>query len=160
MKVNVFRIDERLIHGQIVTTWIENAHASRIVIADDKAAKDEFQQSLLKMTTPSSVKLEILSLEDTVNRIKNDNTDENVLLIAKSPESVLKLFDLGLEFTKVNVGNIGMKKGKKSLLPYIWVDENDVKALRTLLSRNIELEARSVPTDKSQNVETLLKKFK
>ncbi|WP_066496735.1 PTS system mannose/fructose/N-acetylgalactosamine-transporter subunit IIB [Abyssisolibacter fermentans] len=159
MKINLIRIDERLIHGQIVTTWIENAHASKIIVADDKAAADEFQQSLLKMTTPSGVQLEILSLEDTVNKIKNDESDVNVLMIAKSPESILRLLDLGFEFSKVNVGNIGMKKGKKSLLPYIWVDENDVKALKTLLDRGIELEARSIPTDKSQKVSSLLEKY-
>lgn len=159
MKLSVIRIDERLIHGQIVTTWIENAHASMIIVADDKAATDEFQQSLLKMSTPSSVQLEILSLEDTVNRIKNEDSDVNTLLIAKSPESVIRLLDLGLEFSKVNVGNIGMKKGKKSLLPYIWVDEKDVNAFKTLLDKGIELEARSVPTDKSQKVSSLLKKY-
>lgn len=60
MEVSVFRIDDRLIHGQVITAWIAYADAKSIVVADDKAAKDEFTQSLLKMATPDSIQLKIL----------------------------------------------------------------------------------------------------
>ena len=47
MKISVFRIDDRLIHGQVITAWIAYADAKTIIVADDKAAGDEFTQSLL-----------------------------------------------------------------------------------------------------------------
>ena len=72
MEVSVFRIDDRLIHGQVITAWIAYADAKSIVVADDKAAKDEFTQSLLKMATPDSIQLKILSVEDAITYLKGD----------------------------------------------------------------------------------------
>ena len=66
MNINVFRIDDRLIHGQIVTKWIKDASAKMIMVVDDKAAGDKTQQMILKFAVPSGIKLEILSKEDAV----------------------------------------------------------------------------------------------
>lgn len=64
MNITVFRIDDRLIHGQIVTAWLHYADAKQIVVADDKAANDTFSQSLLKMATPKGVNLKIVDLSE------------------------------------------------------------------------------------------------
>lgn len=64
MNITVFRIDDRLIHGQIITAWLAYADAKQIVVADDKAAKDSFQQTLLKMATPDNVQLKIMTLSE------------------------------------------------------------------------------------------------
>ena len=66
MEISVFRIDDRLIHGQIITAWIAYADAKTIIVADDKAAADSFSQSLLKMATPDSIDLKILSVDDFI----------------------------------------------------------------------------------------------
>ncbi len=83
MEVSVFRIDDRLIHGQVITAWIAYADAKSIVVADDKAAKDEFTQSLLKMATPDSIQLKILSVEDAITYLKGDEDAGKVLLLVR-----------------------------------------------------------------------------
>ena len=57
MNINVFRIDDRLIHGQIVTKWIKYAAAKMNMVVDDKAAGDKTQQMILKFAVPSGIKL-------------------------------------------------------------------------------------------------------
>ena len=53
MVVSHMRIDDRLIHGQIVTAWISDSKAGEILVADDMAAKDPTQQMLLKLAVPA-----------------------------------------------------------------------------------------------------------
>ncbi|CCG56739.1 PTS system sorbose subfamily IIB component [Brachyspira pilosicoli WesB] len=156
MNISVFRIDERLIHGQIVTAWIADAQASQIIVADDKAVNDEFTISLLQLATPKNIELRILSINDAINLIKEDSSDKNTLLICRGPKEALQLIDGDIGLKTINVGNIGMRKGKKSILPYIWVDDEEVKNLKLLSERGIALDARSVPSDKSQNIIDLL----
>ena len=69
--VNV-RIDERLIHGQVAAYWTNNLNATRIMVIDDMAAKDEIQKIALKMACPSAVKLSILPAEKAAARLKEE----------------------------------------------------------------------------------------
>lgn len=62
MKVTVMRIDDRLIHGQIVTRWIDYAEAKKILVVDDKAAADSMQQMLLKLAVPSGITLDVRAI--------------------------------------------------------------------------------------------------
>jgi mannose/fructose/N-acetylgalactosamine-specific phosphotransferase system component IIB len=159
MNIKVFRIDDRLIHGQIVTSWISDAEAEKIIVVDDLAAKDEFQQSLLRMATPSSIKLCIYSIEDFVEKLKNDNSSENVLLIVRGPAQALKLLEGGLDVDTINVGNISMKKGKKKVLPFLWLDDSEVNSLKEIANKNVKLDVRSIPNNRSQDAIDLINKY-
>lgn len=89
MNITTFRIDDRLIHGQVVTAWIAHSDAKQILVADDAAAKDTLQQSLLKMATPKKVDLKIMSLEDAKQLIQNDESDTKTLLLVRGPNEIV-----------------------------------------------------------------------
>ena len=75
-----FRIDDRLIHGQIVASWIASLNCNRIIVADDKAAVDTFQQALLKIAVPSSIKLQIVKVKEAADLLNELDENANVLL--------------------------------------------------------------------------------
>lgn len=158
MNITVFRIDDRLIHGQIVTAWLKHAQAKRIIVADDKVMKDSLHQSLLKMATPKGIALEILSIEDAIQFIETDEHDGNALLLVRNPESALRIVKALPQLNEINVGNINMKKGKTKILDNMWVDEKEVSDLYNLAELS-ELEVRAVPNDKKQSVKDLLDKI-
>ena len=157
MEVSVFRIDDRLIHGQVITAWIAYADAKSIVVADDKAAKDEFTQSLLKMATPDSIQLKILSVEDAITYLKGDEDAGKVLLLVRGPEQIIRA---GIAKKDINVGNMNMKKGKTKVLSNLWVFPEDVENIQKLYEEGIKLEVRAIPSDRSQDVLGLLQKSK
>lgn len=162
MKVTVMRVDDRLIHGQIVTRWIDYAEAKRILVVDDKASKDSMQQMLLKLAVPSGVKLEILSKEDGLKRIREDGTKENVLLLMRNPAEADAFLDMGFEMDKINIGNISNSKsetGRKKMLDYIYLEEADAAALRSLGGKGVILDVRAIPTERSKDGLELLKKY-
>jgi len=159
-EISVFRIDDRLIHGQIITVWINYAEAKTIVVADDKTAADEFAQSLLKMATPSAIELKIFSVEEAVTFLKMDKGKGKVLLLVRDPAAALRMVKEGVICEKINVGNLNMKKGKSKVLGNLWVFQEDVEAVGKLYEAGVQLEVRAVPTEHSQDLLELLKKNK
>ena len=141
MVVSHMRIDDRLIHGQIVTAWISDSKAGEILVADDMAAKDPTQQMLLKLAVPAKIKLTIVSVEKAAELLKTDQSDTKVLLIVRNPKTALDLFERGFYIESVNVGNIS--------LPYIYVEPEDIANLTAIAEKNIRLDVRAVPNDKS-----------
>lgn len=160
MKVTHMRIDDRLIHGQIVTAWIAASKATTIIVGDDVASKDATQQMLLKLTVPAGINLIIKSINETAELLNNNASEESILLIVRNPASALALFKQGFRTPVLNVGNISNSKsetGRKCLLPFIYVEEQDVKCLREIAELGISLDVRAVPNDKSIDCLSLIK---
>lgn len=152
MVVTHMRIDDRLIHGQIVTAWISDAKAEAILVADDVAAEDPTQQMLLKLAVPGKIKLSILSMEKAAKLLETDQSDVKALLIVRNPKTALDLFERGFYMESLNVGNISNARstvGRKRLLPYIYVEPQDVECLKMIAAKKIRLDVRAVPNDKS-----------
>lgn len=160
MEVSVFRIDDRLIHGQVITAWIAYADAKTIIVADDKAAGDEFTQSLLKMATPDSIQLKILKVEEAISWIQTTEEAGKALLLVRSPKEALAFIDAGYKDHVINVGNMNMKKGKTKVLGNLWVFPEDVELIKSIYDKGVKMEVRAVPNEKSQDVMELLKKSK
>lgn len=159
MNISVFRIDDRLIHGQIITSWLAYSDATTIVVADDNAAKDEFQQSLLKMATPESVELNILSIQDAIALLQSDTSQTKVLLLVRTPEGAYSFIENGITVKSINIGNLNMKKGKTRILGNFWVTPDDVEFLKKINRKGVGLEVRAVPNERSQDVMDLIKKL-
>lgn len=160
MNITIFRIDDRLIHGQVITAWIAYADAKTIIVADDHAAGDEFQQSLLKMATPDAIDLKILSIQDTVDLLKTDTGSTKALLLVRTPQGAYDLLDAGIKTDSINIGNLNMKKNKTRILGNFWVTQEDVDYLHKINGKGVKLEVRAVPNERSQDAINLLKKIK
>ena len=163
MNINVFRIDDRLIHGQIITKWIKDANAKMIMVVDDKAAGDKIQQMILKFAVPAGIKLEILSKEAAVKRVAEDTTNTNVLMLVRNPKEANALVEMGLKVDRIIIGNISNSKsevGRTKLLDYIYVEPADVEAIKSLNDKGILLEVKAVPEEKAKNpMELIAKKY-
>ncbi|MEA5001108.1 MAG: PTS sugar transporter subunit IIB [Endomicrobiaceae bacterium] len=153
MSIEIVRIDDRLIHGQIVQGWLKTIHITAILVVSDEVAGDQMQQVLLSMAVPSSVKLSIKNIKDASCELANDVYEEEKLMILFSnPQDVVRMIESGIKFNSINVGGMHFAHGKKQLLSNLSVDANDVKSFLTLISEGIELESRALPQDDRYNV--------
>ena len=134
------RVDDRLIHGQVQTTWISNSGCKRIFIVDDKVAKDAFTLEILKMATPRGVNLNVFSLEDGVKKINEiKDTDEKVMLIFKNPVTVKRLHDGGSILSELNIGPISAKPGAKMAAKNAYLLAEEVDALKYLDEKGLNI---------------------
>lgn len=145
------RIDERLIHGQVATVWCNTLGATRIMVVNDSASKDEIQKSVLKLATPPGVKLSVLSIDDAAARIKSGKYDnDKVFVIVKSPDDCIRLIESGISITEINVGNMAFKEGAMQIKKSVNVTKKDIENFKKLNSMGIRLTARMIP-DESEN---------
>ena len=99
------RIDDRLIHGQVVTAWVKQTNGNRIVIADDPLTKDTFMQRLLKAAAPPGITVDILTTADAINFLKEaPESGENIILLAKVSLYWTRLFSVEWAQKKGGIG--------------------------------------------------------
>jgi len=153
MEIVLTRIDDRLIHGQVVEGWLKSIGVSHIVVISDEVAADKMQQILLSMAVPRNVKVSNYSVKEGAQKLLElQSAKDRVMLLLSRPADVLRLIDYGVKLTSVNVGGMHYSQGKRQVLRNVSVDENDVKALREISSRGIALEGRVLPPDDMVNV--------
>ena len=159
MAVSLARIDDRLIHGQIVHAWIEFSKAQTLLVADDVAVNDRMQLVMLKLAAPKTIRLEIMGIKDAAKYINEH--DESIFLIVRNPKSMLDLLNEGVNLKEINLGNISMTKsetGRKTLLKNIHVEQIDVDCLKEIASRGIEIYIKLIPDDKPIDAIDLIEK--
>ena len=153
----LIRIDDRLIHGQVTVAWGSFLSPDRIVLANDEVAKCDWRCGLYEETDAMGVAVSIHSIDEFTEKLASGEwRDERVLLVVESPADLLRLMKAGLEVSEANVGGMHHTDGKRELLPYMFVDDGDVAALKEILARGTRLEARDVPQAQSQDVSALL----
>lgn len=159
MSIIGVRIDGRLIHGQVANLWTTKLNISRIMVVDDEVATNDIEKSGLKLATPAGVKLSVLPIEKAANNILAGKYDsQRLLIIARKPDRLLKLVELGVPITEINVGNMSQTDETRSITKSINVLDQDVEVFNQLDAKGVRLVAQMVPSDKSEDFMSLLKK--
>jgi mannose/fructose/sorbose-specific phosphotransferase system IIB component len=147
MPLVMIRIDDRLIHGQVVVGWGSVVKPDRILLSSDEVATVEWQRTIYLSAVPEPLAASVLTLDDTVKALANRQfADEKVLLLVDSPKSIVYLVENGVDIKEVNVGGMHFKPGKNQISPFIFVDSEDIANFRILCEKGIKLEGRDVPT--------------
>ncbi len=148
MPVVHVRMDNRLIHGQILVSWNAESKIHHIIVTNDKVAADPLQVTLLKAVAPIGSKVSVLSIKDCVAYCNSPAADkENIFIIAKFPEDGLALVEEGLEMPVLNLGNQAFVRGCKKLSNTVYLTESGVKALKALHEKGIRITCRMMPPD-------------
>ena len=147
------RIDNRLVHGQVGVTWTTSLGANLIVVADDLAAKDELQQQLMAITAESSgVGIRFFTIEKTINVIHKAVPSQKIFIICRTPKELRKLVEGGVPIKDVNVGNMHFDKGKRQISKKVYVNDEDLKDLKFIKSKGINVFIQDVPGDIKENI--------
>ncbi len=155
--IKLTRIDDRLLHGQVAFTWTPAVSADCLIIANDKASKDEFLKMTLNLAKPASAKLLIKSIADTVTFLKDSRSQPlKVLIIVNSVKDAAALANEVSEILSVNFGGLRAREGAKSISKAIAVTDEDISVIKEMLAKGLELEVRQVPTDKKVLIDTLI----
>ena len=144
--IALFRVDDRLIHGQVVLGWGSVLKPDRIILADDEVASNEWEKSLYAASVPPEIKVSILPLPETAAQIKRGIFDmERVILLVRHPKDVVALMDLGLPVSEVNIGGLHFREGRAKVLDNVYIDEEERSIMRELVKRGVILDGRAVP---------------
>ncbi len=163
MPIVLARIDDRLIHGQVVTSWTRGMNINVIIIVDDDIAVDKMQLDVLKLTTPPGVQLFATSVDNFIERFKNKVFDKYVVMIVfKDPTALRQITEKGvkLDVDFINVGGIRYRAGRVQLTNAVSCSPQEIEDLLFIHNFGYKLEYRQVLTHESVNLVPILEKKK
>jgi len=150
------RIDDRLIHGQVVTAWIKHTRGNRILIIDDKLVNDRMMQRVLKAAAPPGISVEVLTITDAAVLLKEDaSPGENVIILVKTPDVLEKLTELGVVFEKIVIGGMGLTPQRKRYNKSLSASDEEVACMKRLMQKGIAMTFQLVPETGAINGEKL-----
>lgn len=151
MGISLVRVDDRVIHGQVVTLWTKVRPCHGIVVIDDLIAKDEFRCKVLKAAAPKGTKVGIYTIEEGLEKIRLAKGAKNdYFIISNSPQNFAKLVELGADFGKeLNIGPMNVREGTKTIGKSISIDDNDRDAFDYLVDKGINVTFQIIPTERA-----------
>lgn len=149
------RIDDRLIHGQVMTAWMKTRPAKRILVIDDKVAADAFMIEVIELAAPNGVKVDVYSCDQAIEALK-DGLDTPTILLAKIPDTYKRLMDGGIALGEINLGGMGMAPGRKTLYKNIAASEVERGVMKEFLAKGIDIKIQIIPSENCIEIGRLL----
>lgn len=145
MSVVLFRVDERLIHGQVVVGWARKLRPRRIIVVDDALAEDQLEQSIYRTGIPEGMDAEFWSEREAVRLLPAVLESSERAFVLTSDLATMAHLTLQVEgVEEVNVGCI--HHGGRRVLPYVRLDEGDERLIDEMANRGVRVVARDVPS--------------
>ncbi|MGI9861086.1 PTS sugar transporter subunit IIB [Moorella naiadis] len=147
----LFRIDERLIHGQVVTAWVGHVKAKCIMVVDDASAGNPVLTKVLKMAAPPGIPVSVYNVATAVTALARDNEGDRIMLIVKTPAVAQRLISsVGNDSVfprEINMGNAGKTPERTKITPNVYLDAGGLAALKEIKARGYEVYFQTVPGD-------------
>jgi mannose/fructose/N-acetylgalactosamine-specific phosphotransferase system component IIB len=147
----IFRVDDRLIHGQVVENWIPTFGISNVIVANDLISDDELRKNIMKFSIPSNVKIDFLKIDD----LKGINFDEkkNYLVLFENLWDVWRAVLEGVKIDELNIGGIHYAKGRNfSFGKVMFLSDEEKEILKKLSSYGVSVYLQPIPQEKKVKV--------
>ena len=158
MSVVLFRVDERLIHGQVVVGWGSQLHPQLIIVVDDELAASDWEQELYCLGLPPEVGTHFLSVQQARAALPGWLADaQRVIVLTRDVSTMGRLARGGLlHGAEVNIGGIHHAPGRREVLPYVFLSGTETQALRELADEGAQVSARDLPGSRRVDLGQLL----
>lgn len=147
MEIVFARIDDRLVHGQVMSSWTKQLQIKKIMVVDDDIAKDEFTAQVLCLAAPSGVTVVVKSVDDTIKEIEEDNSTVKTMLLFKTINYAKELVDKGYDLKRLDIGNIGSSPTRHELTKRVFMDDNEKEIARQLINHGVDVYIQMLHTD-------------
>jgi mannose/fructose/N-acetylgalactosamine-specific phosphotransferase system component IIB len=157
VSVLLARVDDRLIHGQVVVGWARSLEADCLVVANDLVAADPMQRTLLPMAVPPHIKVAILRVGEAAAAVAQDKLPgARAILLFSSLGDALQFQRSGGPLPELNVGGIRLAPGRQSIRTAVSLGPEDVAAARALADTGTAITVRMVPGEAPEDLLPLL----
>ena len=146
MPVALYRIDDRLIHGQVVVGWGQPLDIEFIVLVDDNVACCDWEQDLYKMGVPPGMEVVFADVASAIRdheRYVNDRR-KGIVVAADIPTMQRLVYGVP-SIREVNVGGIHHRAGRVQKLRYVFLAPDEEAQLRAMVESGVKVTAQDVP---------------
>ena len=156
-EVVLTRIDDRLIHGQVMTAWVHETKGNEIVIIDDEVAQDDFLKMIINSSAPKGITVEIFSQSEAVKFFsENENDNKKIIILVKTPQVIEYLINQNVKINSVNVGGMGAREDRSKLFRNISVSDQERESFKKIINRNVSVFIQVTPDQKKVDIKNYL----
>jgi mannose/fructose/N-acetylgalactosamine-specific phosphotransferase system component IIB len=155
--LELYRIDDRLIHGQVVVGWGQPLDLQFIVLVDDEVAASDWEQELYRMGVPQDMEVYFDTVDSAAHNLERYREDNRRgILLTGDINTMTRLVDAAGDIRRVNVGGIHHRPGRIQRLRYVFLTPEEEEELKALAGRGIEVTAQDVPAARPLPLDELL----
>ena len=160
-EINLARVDDRLIHGQVMTKWSKGLGTNALFVIDNPTAKDSFMKDIFMMSAANSgMTIKVFSTDEAVEYWTKDNFEKyKAILLFKNIAAVKEVIDKGLPIKRLNIGGIAKTKDAKFVISSVGLKPADAELLKEIESKEVEVFFQTVPDTKALSLKDALKSF-
>lgn len=143
----IFRVDDRLIHGQVTAGWVRPLGIGQIVLINNGVAADDWERESYSLAVPAGVTTVILSVPEGIDFLKTKTTADSkkTMVVVASLKDAVEIIEGGIMCHKLHIGGLHFETGRRCLASYICLDDEDGVYLKRIIDRGITVEGREIP---------------
>ena len=160
--VALVRVDNRLVHGQVLEAWLPALDAHGILVADDEAAGNVLARSAMALAIPPGVNFEVLRVEAAAGLLRPGGKGPQAprtLVLLRDVRDAVALSEAGVPVPQLNLGNVHFGRGRKQVSPSVFLDAGELAALEKLSRAGTQVEVRAVPSEPPLRLPDLKARF-
>lgn len=155
--IKLFRVDHRLLHGQVAFSWTSTLGADCILIANDAVMKDDLRKTSIKLAKPAGVKLVIKNIEDSIQALNSGVTDKyKLFIVVESVDDAYRLASNCKQIKSLNLGGTKPREGTRNISKAINVTQHEEGLIKEMIDQGVDVEIRMVPSDTSIDARTVI----
>jgi mannose/fructose/N-acetylgalactosamine-specific phosphotransferase system component IIB len=159
MSIALYRIDDRLIHGQVVVGWGQPLDIGFIILVDDQVAASEWEQELYRMGVPPEMEASFVSVSDAAQAIEaREKAEEKGIVLTSDISTMRRLVEAAPFIRRVNIGGIHFRAGRTQRFRYVFLTPEEEEELRQIAARGVEVSAQDVPAAHRVPLDELLER--
>ena len=154
MNIVLNRVDERLIHGQVLVSWTKKLQVGRILVVDDQIVYDELAKTVLMMSVPADIELKMMDVSHAADYIRanQDGSPPNAIVLAKTPGVFRRLWDGGYHMTELNIGGMSAGASRRHLCRSIYASEEELAIMKELRLQGVDVYVQVVYAETKQEI--------
>ncbi len=157
MSIDLYRIDDRLIHGQVVVGWGQPLNTGFIVLVDDDVATCDWERDLYRMGVPPEMDIYFDTVESAVSNHDKYAVDQRHGILVAGEIATMRRLVAGLpEIREVNVGGLHHRAGRDEKLRYVFLSPDEEVELRDLAATGVMVTAQDVPAAERVSLDEIL----
>jgi len=156
--MNLIRVDDRLIHGQVAVGWCGHIDPVYMIIADNEIAADKNDSELYLTGVPFECEGKALTIKEAAAFI-NSVGNKPFILVVKTLKNALELYNEGCRYEHLNLGGIHYTDGRKEIASYLYLNCEDIEIIKKISALRIDVYAQDLPANTAYGTEFILNKW-
>jgi PTS system mannose-specific IIB component len=155
--ITLIRVDNRLVHGQVVEGWLPHLRVRRVVVLDQEAAKNPLARASMGLAVPQNITFQIAGDDAELAALAQDAVP--TLVLFREVQGAFDAHAHGLKFSQLNLGNIHFQSGRRTINASVFLTEAELGELQALEAAGVQVQAQALPTDKPLGLAEIGERF-